>query len=72
MRIYDGDGAAYDYCRRCAPDEAQALEMHGGTSLFRPNRSDYVYDAEHPEYEDDPRVIYRCYACGRRLANMDR
>jgi hypothetical protein len=70
MRIYDGYSTPYDYCRRCAPDEVTALEEHGPGLC--PDKSHFVYDAEHPEYEDDPRMIYRCHACGRRLTNMDR
>jgi len=66
-RIYDSESNPVDYCRRCFPKtEAKAYAIHGGGEGPDDRGDCFAYDAEHPDYADDP-DMYRCYVCNKEL-----
>jgi hypothetical protein len=70
MRIYDSHSDPHDFCRDCAPSEAEADETFDTGEDGPDERGNcYGYDCEHPPY-DDP-SMYRCEECDRVLTDKD-
>lgn len=70
-RIYDSESNPVDYCRKHFPKtEAKAYAIHGGGEGPDDRGDCFAYDAEHPDYPDDPEM-YRCYVCGKELGLDD-
>lgn len=68
-RIYTSANDPLDFCRKCFPDEAEALEKYGDVGDGPDGRGNcFAHDAEHPDYGGED---YHCYECDRRLTNRD-
>jgi len=71
-RIYDSTSGPIDYCITHFPKtEDIAFRLHGHKGDGPDGRGNcFAYDAEHPDYEDDP-SMYKCHACRKVLKDKD-
>ena len=69
MRIYTSESIPVDFCKACAPSEAEALEMFNDLGDGPDDRGNcFAYDEEHPPYEE---TDYKCADCGESLEAAD-
>ncbi len=80
MRVYNEANEPFDYCRKCAPDWAEHMELAIAEVNFRirsipwaeklefGNEEDYDVNCDHPDYEG---MGYECDSCGQKLTEKD-
>ena len=72
MRIRNSRNDPFDFCADCAPPLAEAEERFADVGEGPDGRKNcFVYDDEHPPYEDGPVDMYSCYECGVPLGELD-
>lgn len=60
-RVFTSSNDPLDFCRYCFPTERQALSKYGNVGDGPDGRGNcFAYDAEHPDYEGEGYVCYRC------------
>ncbi len=69
MRIIKSNNDSVDFCIGCFPEEIDAHHEFGDVGNGPDNRGNcYIYDADHPLYED---TDYVCFYCKESLIDLD-
>ncbi len=68
-RIYTSCNDPLDFCMKCFPSEAKALERYGNVGDGPDGRGNcFDWDADHPDYEFSG---YKCKSCRKLLTEAD-
>lgn len=68
-RVYTSQSDPVDFCKKCFPDEQEAIEKYGDIGNGPDGRGNcFEHNADHPPYEGEE---YDCELCRKRLNKRD-
>ena len=67
-RVRNGFSDPIDFCKKHMPSEAAAKRRYGAGEGPDNRGNCFVYDDDHPPYEDE---TYRCQTCNKLLGEKD-